>query len=417
VEAAYNANMPFKWNATRIQVLPNQNAGRPGSSGMPVSAGPSVTTTTTLNAHAFSSAPPANMAHPPPPPRLNQPPPAQPHQQQRNEAAFGTGNRGDHGGHPQRTNDAPNNASLHSNALRNSTTSSSPPVRDLKSGGRSSNDHRRRDERSNTRDRSKTSRSSPPPTSSTRKRSRSPPRRTHSPSRSRSPPRRRQRTAPRYNVSVPKVSLNFLESSVYELKKRYSNMYVPSDYFMANHSWMKSFPIHDGFKIQYASTFHIFNKDLVESPLLSDAVYDPSDANHTFSAKVMLMAVPPSDELIEKTCQLAESSTLKIYSDIFYLFLSHPSHSILGATNRDNLVHPTRAIQFLVGTRGKNETLAIGGPWSPSLDGPNPESDPSVLIRTAIRVCRSLTGIDLSHCTQWHGFLEIHFRFAARILY
>ena len=24
VEASYNANMPFKWNATRIQVLPNQ---------------------------------------------------------------------------------------------------------------------------------------------------------------------------------------------------------------------------------------------------------------------------------------------------------------------------------------------------------------------------------------------------------
>lgn len=24
VEASYNANMPFKWNATRIQVLPQQ---------------------------------------------------------------------------------------------------------------------------------------------------------------------------------------------------------------------------------------------------------------------------------------------------------------------------------------------------------------------------------------------------------
>ena len=24
VEATYNANMPFKWNATRIQVLPSQ---------------------------------------------------------------------------------------------------------------------------------------------------------------------------------------------------------------------------------------------------------------------------------------------------------------------------------------------------------------------------------------------------------
>merc|ERR1719400_3027289 len=102
----------------------------------------------------------------------------------------------------------------------------------------------------------------------------------------------------------------------------------------------------------------------------------------------MLMAMPPPDALIEKTCQLAESS----------------------ATNRDNLVHPTRAIQFLVGARGKNETIAIGGPWSPSLDGPNPESDPSVLVKTAIRVTRALTGIDLTNCTQWHRFLEIHYR-------
>ena len=35
-------------------------------------------------------------------------------------------------------------------------------------------------------------------------------------------------------------------------------------------------------------------------------------------------------------------------------------------------------MQFLVGVRGKNEAMAIGGPWSPSLDGPNPASDPSV---------------------------------------
>ena len=47
---------------------------------------------------------------------------------------------------------------------------------------------------------------------------------------------------------------------------------------------------------------------------------------------------------------------------------------------------------------------------SPSLDGPDPEGDPSVLVRTAIRVCRALTGVDLSGCTQWHRFLEIHYR-------
>merc|ERR1719220_2021395 len=35
VEASYNPNMPFKWNATRVQVLPNQSAGGPpGGGGM-----------------------------------------------------------------------------------------------------------------------------------------------------------------------------------------------------------------------------------------------------------------------------------------------------------------------------------------------------------------------------------------------
>lgn len=69
--------------------------------------------------------------------------------------------------------------------------------------------------------------------------------------------------------------------------------------------------------------------------------------------------------------------------------------------NTDDYIHPSRLISFLVGIFGKNETMAIGGNWSPSLDGPNPQGDPTVLIRTAIRTCKALTGIDLSSCTQW----------------
>lgn len=68
---------------------------------------------------------------------------------------------------------------------------------------------------------------------------------------------------------------------------------------------------------------------------------------------------------------------------------------------RDDLIHPTRLINFLIGVLGKSETMAIGGHHSPSLDGLNPEKDPSVLIKTAIRTCKALTGIDLSPCTQW----------------
>lgn len=52
-------------------------------------------------------------------------------------------------------------------------------------------------------------------------------------------------------------------------------------------------------------------------------------------------------------------------------------------------------------TRAKSEYMAIGGPWSPSLDGEDPVADPSVLIKTAIRTCRALTNIDLGPVTKW----------------
>ncbi len=62
------------------------------------------------------------------------------------------------------------------------------------------------------------------------------------------------------------MSLHFPESNVLELKKRYSSMYVPSDFFMGDHVWSRSFPIHKPFRIQYATSYHIFNKELVDPP-------------------------------------------------------------------------------------------------------------------------------------------------------
>ena len=80
--------------------------------------------------------------------------------------------------------------------------------------------------------------------------------------------------------------------------------------------------------------------------------------------------------------------------------------------SKESLVHPTRAIQFLVGVRGgsKDNAAAIGGPWSASLDGEDPATNPAVLVKTAIRTCKALTGIDLSGCTKWCRFLEINYR-------
>ena len=116
--------------------------------------------------------------------------------------------------------------------------------------------------------------------------------------------------------------------------------------------------------------------------------FDPADSDYSFVAKVMLLSSPNSEELQEKTCNFVDKDS----------------------KDRDELVHPTRALKFLVGLKEKREIMAIGGPWSPSLDGANPASDPTTLIKTAIRTCGALTGIDLTECTKWTKFLQIHYR-------
>ncbi len=157
-----------------------------------------------------------------------------------------------------------------------------------------------------------------------------------------------------------------------DLRRRYNHLYVPSDVVSSINWWTSSFPSTRPFPLDKPVSFHIFDKD-VDPPEENLAVYEPSDADYSFSAKVMLLSLPSLEEMQRRCC-----------------------------SEEDDFVHPARLIRFLVGNRGsKNETMAIGGPWSPSLDGENPKSDPQVLIRTAIRTCKALTGIDLSGCTQW----------------
>ena len=135
----------------------------------------------------------------------------------------------------------------------------------------------------------------------------------------------------------------------------------------------------------------------------------------------MLLSAPPPEDLFEKTCHFADS----------------------GAYSRETLVHPTRVIQFLVGVRGKNETMAIGGPWycsltlypiyclillngllcrSPSLDGPDPEGSPLLQSTSCSRLYADddepywMSMADLSYLLENHYlptlfvFLEVIYR-------
>ena len=62
--------------------------------------------------------------------------------------------------------------------------------------------------------------------------------------------------------------------------------------------------------------------------------------------------------------------------------------------------HPMKKLQFLVGQRGRRETMLIGGAWDP-VDGADPAHSPGTLKATAIRTFLAATGVDLSTALHW----------------
>uniref|UniRef100_A0A0K8RY58 Cell division cycle and apoptosis regulator protein 1 n=1 Tax=Crotalus horridus TaxID=35024 RepID=A0A0K8RY58_CROHD len=361
VEATYNPNMPFKWNAQRIQTLPNQNQTQtqpllktPPPGLQPITQQPAFSVQAQpqpLLQAQISAASITPLLQAQPQPLLQQP--------QQKAGLLQPPVRIVSQPQPARRLD--------------------PPPRFSGRNDRGDPMANRKDDRSRERERERR-----------RSRERSPQRKR---SRERSPrrerersPRRPRRVVPRYTVQFSKFSLDCLSCDMMELRRRYQNLYIPSDFFDAQFTWVDAFPMPRPFQLGNYCNFYVMQREV--DPLdKNTAVLDPADADHLYSAKVMLMASPSMEDLYHKSCALAEDSQ----------------------EVRDGFQHPARLIKFLVGMKGKDEAMAIGGHWSPSLDGPDPEKDPSVLIKTAIRCCRALTGIDLSVCTQWYRFAEIRY--------
>ncbi|KAK7112745.1 hypothetical protein V1264_012146 [Littorina saxatilis] len=368
VEASYNPAMPFKWNATRVQVLSN---AQPPNMGNSAAAQAAMNQQQQLNAMQQAAKTMGLGAMGPAP----------------------GGAAGLLGGvNPLQlaaTVSAINNASNLMGSLANRSGMGGPGGRGrgmMKGSGvgrsnfggesRFSEDRDRGRERERERERREKR-------DIIRRRSRS-----SSPSsRTRSPKRARPvRPPPRYVVQAPRFVLTLKEASVMTLRSKYVNMYIPSDFFNSNSPWVDNLPLNRPFGLGQSSKFHVMHKEV--SPLTPEtAVLDPPDADHKFCAKVMLLTCLSLDDLYSKSCALAQDAP----------------------ESQDSFQHPTRLVQFLVGTRGKNEPMAIGGPWSPSQDGADPEDNPQVLIKTAIRTTKALTGIDLSKCTQWYRFAEIRY--------
>ncbi|XP_021950634.1 uncharacterized protein LOC110847903 isoform X2 [Folsomia candida] len=222
------------------------------------------------------------------------------------------------------------------------------------------------------------------------------------------------KSSSRYLCDTPKFSLDVLELNSSDMKSRYKNLYVPSDFFLAKCSWMEAFPLEKPYQFSHNSSLvHIMGRrvERLEMNFDNDSeakkmqekfneipnVLQAPDSSCTFSVKVMILSSPSLEAIFRKSG--------------FVLEQDNPEPTETKDITTSGFQTLQRLLNFVVGVKtGKHDIMALGGNWSSSLDGPDPQSNPKVLINTAIRCCKSMASVDLTRCKYWYRFMEIYYR-------
>ncbi|XP_060642916.2 cell cycle and apoptosis regulator protein 2 [Anolis sagrei] len=193
---------------------------------------------------------------------------------------------------------------------------------------------------------------------------------------------------PQYRVQLACYSLNSPSCDAMEILRRYCTVQLPKEFYDVRLSWLDTFPITQPLTLRHPSRIQLASPAEEAPPAEESPALDsqPEDTNSSFSAKVLLLSSPGLEEFYRHCLQSIDD----------------PSDQ------REIPEHPAKQIKFLLGKKA-DETVLIGGEWSPSLDGPDPAADSKVLIRTAIRCTKAQTGLDLTGCTKWLRFAEFRY--------
>ncbi|XP_032144396.1 cell cycle and apoptosis regulator protein 2 isoform X2 [Sapajus apella] len=189
---------------------------------------------------------------------------------------------------------------------------------------------------------------------------------------------------PPYRVHLTPYTVDSPICDFLELQRRYRSLLVPSDFLSVHLSWLSAFPLSQPLSLHHPSRIQVSSEKEAAPDAGAEPI--PADSDPAYSSKVLLLSSPGLEELF-RCCML------------FVDDMAEP---------RETPEHPLKQIKFLLG-RKEEEAVLVGGEWSPSLDGLNPQADPQVLVRTAIRCAQAQTGIDLSGCTKWWRFAEFQY--------
>ncbi|XP_034617762.1 cell cycle and apoptosis regulator protein 2 isoform X4 [Trachemys scripta elegans] len=193
---------------------------------------------------------------------------------------------------------------------------------------------------------------------------------------------------PQYRVYFARYAVDSPFCDAMEILRRYCSIQLPREFYEVRLCWLDTFPLTQPLTLRHPSRILVADPAEEVPETEEDATQEDvlEDTDPAFSAKVMLLSSPGLEELYRHCL----------------LYIEEPSEQ------KESPEHPTKQIKFLLG-RKEDEAVLIGGEWSPSLDGLEPDSDPMVLVRTAIRCTKAQTGLDLSACTKWFRFAEFRY--------
>lgn len=75
-----------------------------------------------------------------------------------------------------------------------------------------------------------------------------------------------------------------------ETRTRYSNLYIPSDFYHLCMEWSKAFSLDTPFSLGHATKFHIL-PDGADPLEPFPTPIDPPDADYSYSAKVFMLGI------------------------------------------------------------------------------------------------------------------------------
>ncbi|CAK9252121.1 unnamed protein product, partial [Sphagnum jensenii] len=197
-----------------------------------------------------------------------------------------------------------------------------------------------------------------------------------------------------YICKIEPYSLVEAERDYLSVCKRYSKLYVVPEFSKVwSHLHHASKFSHPHFEHEAVDIEDEGESSKKTPPIISDSAFSSASA----------VTLTPDEPALQTTIWNSKVMLMSgLTAEAFAEIVSEKSME-------DKPTHLHNLLKFVALRKDRSAIMAAGGIWEQDLDGGNPATDDSALIRTAIRCTKESTQLDLSGCKSWIRVIEVHY--------